>query len=42
MVESDVYCNVVMNLGEVNVSNKPLFTLIFMSGFTNTCVLYTL
>ena len=22
MAESDVYCNVVMNLGEVNISNK--------------------
>ena len=33
MAESDVYCNVVMNLGEVNISNKTLFTLTFYEVF---------
>ena len=31
---SDVYCNVVMNLDEDNISNKTLFTLTFMINFT--------
>ena len=30
MAESDVYCNVVMNLDEFNISIKTLFTLTFM------------
>ena len=28
--ESDVYCNVVMNLDKFNISNKTLFTLTFI------------
>ena len=30
MAQSDVYCNVVMHLDEVNFSNKTLFTLTFI------------
>ena len=30
MAESDVYCKVVMNLVEFNISNKTLFTLTYM------------
>ena len=31
MAESDVYCNVVMNLDEINISSFKLFTLTFIS-----------
>ena len=29
MAVSDVYCNVVMNLDDGNISNKTLFTLVY-------------
>ena len=33
MAESDVYCNVVKNLGEVNISKKDTFHFNFYEGF---------
>ena len=35
MVESGIYCNVVINLDEFNISHKTLFTIIFIEYFRN-------
>ena len=42
MAESDVYCNVVMNLDEFNISNKTLFLTYSQTLVDNEMLVYKL